>query len=134
MRQVSAPVTAAVIVAAVEVPTASTTVNVKLADAASSRYWIWSLATPNLPANRIKVGDHFDLTIDARACEVPFLWQPCQTVVLAQGSKMVAFTVDLLGNEASPAGALDSWDVLVDAGVTCTQMSPSCEIAITRSS
>ena len=41
---------------------------------------------------------------------------------------MVAFTVDLWGSSGSPTGALDSWGiVLVDAGVTYTQIGPSCE-------
>ena len=103
----------------------------KFANAASSRYWISSLATPTCPpiASRWPLLVH--LTIDARASRFRSRGSPARPSC-SRRSKIVAFTATV-GEHLRRPGAESSGIVLVDAA------SPApngyvLRVAITRSS
>ena len=119
---------ATVTVSAVESSPASSTLRVTLADAATPQQWIWSLAMTSLPNDRLKVGDQFDLTIDARECDIPLSHAPCQTVVLAHGNSMIVFTAESWGVRSPSTPALEPWGIAVaDLGPFCASTDQFCE-------
>jgi hypothetical protein len=121
-----APLTATVTMAAVEDwPGNSAGIRVTLADTASTRRWVWWLAIPDMPADQINGCDRYELEVDASPC--PFPGGSCQTVVLARGGALVAFTVDLQAGLIPLPAALAPWGITVaDAGAFCEISSPTC--------
>ncbi len=95
--------------------------NVTLADATGGRRWTWSPNIPNLPANRINVGDRFDLTVDAHAVQSPPGGPTCQTVVLARCGTLVAFNSERATPTCASLPPLDAW------GISVTNAGPVCE-------
>ncbi|HXU03954.1 MAG TPA: hypothetical protein VN903_23490 [Polyangia bacterium] len=127
-RAVMTSLTATVMVSAVDRgPTSNNNrIKVTLADTASTQTWVWSPAIPNLPANRLNVGDRFDLNVDASACPFPGTGA-CQTVVLSRAGALIAFTVDLQSANMPVPTALAPWGISVgDAGAVCGFASASC--------
>jgi hypothetical protein len=101
--------------------TAADGATIRLADAASSRRWTWSPNIPNLPANRINVGDRFDLTVEAIASKSSPAGAPCQTVVLARCGALVAFNSERSTPTCASLPPLDAW------GISVTNAGPVCE-------
>ncbi len=123
-----APMTATVRMSAVDAwPGSSNGIRVTLSDTASTRQWVWWLAIPDLPPDRINGCDSYDLTVDARECSGYPGWAPCQTVVLARDGALVAFTVNLQAVGIPLPTALEPWGIAVaDAGPFCEISSPTC--------
>lgn len=93
---------------------------ITLSDVASAQTWTWSARIPSLPADRIRVGDQFDLVVDGRKCPYPADAFACQTVVLARAGELVAFTSSSRAHGLGALPALDRWGITVaDAGTSC---------------
>lgn len=119
--------TAAVTIQAVE-SLSTGALRVGLADTATSRQWTWTLAMNGLGADRFKVGDAYDLTIDARDCPIPLSHATCQTIVLGHGSVMSVFTAETWGVRLPPVPALEPWGITVtDTGAICAESDQYCE-------
>jgi hypothetical protein len=118
----SASVNATVTVASIN----SDATQIVLASSTSSQRWTWSLKIPNMPADLIKAGDTFDLTATIEDIAYAFAPYRLQTVVLARGGALVAFTANLFGG-APALPALDAWGITVtDNGVLCDVTAPFC--------
>jgi len=124
---ITAPLAATVTMTAVnDWPGNSSGIRVTLADTASGRQWVWWLSIPDLPADRINGCDRYELTVDAANCPYPGTGS-CQTVVLARGGALVAFSVDLQSTNIPSPTALAAWGItVVDAGAFCEISSPIC--------
>jgi hypothetical protein len=97
---------------------------ITLTDLAGTRRWTWSPSIPDLPANRINVGNRFDLTVDAQSLPSSPGGLPCQTVVLAVSGTLVAFNSERATPACSSLPALDAWGVAVaNAGPICEHPS-----------
>jgi len=111
---VAAAVSATVTVSAIDCS------RITLTDTASAQQWTWAARIPSLPADRIRVGDQFDLVVDGRKCPYPAETFACQTVVLARAGALVAFTSTSRAHGLGALPALDRWGITVaDAGTSC---------------
>lgn len=125
-----ASVAAPVVVTEIQRATSGVISRVTLMQETSSQQWTWAPWIQDLPDDRIKVGDHFDLNVDARACAYPTTTDACQTVVLARGGSLIVFTSQQSG--PTPLPALDSWGFsIASAGIICsTGGFPGCRTVI----
>jgi hypothetical protein len=92
-----------------------------LTEVTGNRRWTWSPDIPDLPANRINIGDRFDLAVDAQAIAASPGGLPCQTVVLSRSGALVAFNSERETPTCSSLPALDAW------GIVVANAGPSCE-------
>lgn len=91
--------------------------------------WTLFLLNTAMPSGFIKVGDKFDLTIDA-APDQNVYRSLSQTVVLARDGNAIVFAAYLLryGSPLMP-NLLPFGIALSDAGITCTSRSTGCELS-----
>ena len=85
--------------------------------------WMLYLRNGNMPADFIKVGDRYDLTVDAHVAESPPpAGYATQTVVLARGTDLALFASNTTGlNVLGGAAALSAFGIGVALGdTTCT--------------
>lgn len=123
-----ASVTATVTVSTLESAPGGSGFRVVLSDVASSARWTWAATIPDLPVNLISPGDQLDLTVDARACQIPLTSLPCQTVALARNGALLVFTAALWGLRDPPLPALGPWGVSTsDTTVVCSTSDQFCE-------
>ena len=140
---VSAPASAAVTVASVESCAAVTCPSFGAASISTSaqritltavgpQQWTLYLRDSAMPPDFIKVGDTFDMTIDASVDRV-FYQTVNQTMVLARGGNIVVFAAGLQQFVAPPVPTLDAFGLHVsDEGAFCMYGATSAPGCISR--
>jgi hypothetical protein len=103
---------------------------IRVKAAADAREWTLYLLIPAMPADFIKVGDAFDMHIDAkRQGGVTANPTTDQTLVLARAGKAIVFATDMqVMSGGPPLPDLLPFGIAVsDAGTTCETTSGSCD-------
>jgi hypothetical protein len=89
--------------------------------AAGPQQWTFYLRDSAMPADFIKVGDTFDMTIDA-SVDAVFYRTVNQTIVLARGGNLIVFAAGLQRFVSPPVPDLDAFGLHVsDQGATCQE-------------
>jgi hypothetical protein len=125
-RSVQAPVTASVNVTAIEsCSTVSCPQDISLSasrlflTAVGPQSWTLFLLDAAMPSDFIKVGDTFDMTVDASVDSILYA-STNQTVVLAHGRDLVLFAATLAKFNAPPLPHLDTFGIgISDLGQMC---------------
>ncbi|HXU03955.1 MAG TPA: hypothetical protein VN903_23495 [Polyangia bacterium] len=112
------PVTATVTVTSIDVQMR----RLHLASTTTSQEWAWQLFISDMPPDLFKMGDTFDLKVDAVPTTYAFANYTSQTVVASRNGALIAFTATLWGN-VLPVPALDAWGITVaDQGAVCDNL------------
>jgi hypothetical protein len=132
---VAAAVTAPVTVASADIcnattcPTGVPGAALKIALTGAAQSWTLYLYNTAMPADLIKAGDTYDMTVRTRT-DYPFYTSIDQTIVLAHGTDLVAFAAQLtFANLVRPATGGESLPEVPDLsafGVTVADLGTGC--------
>jgi hypothetical protein len=123
---VAAPTTAAVTIASLEScgvvtcpPGAGDQAN-KIVLTAGQQQWALYLRNTSMPPATIKVGDTFDLTVDASVGHTPFAGWVNQTIVLARDGNLMLFAASLAKYAGLAVPQLEAFGIAItDYGAVC---------------